>query len=231
MKKNLSLIITFLFLANFSSLAQTKNKYRVALKVNGLKDSTCYLAHFYLSQKSQIVKDTATCDKSGNIVFEGDEELPKGIYIISIGKSRSVQLIIGNEPKIEMEADTSYDSRKVKILVSEENKLFYSYQNTMAENNEAYKKLMEANKNKPKSEIAALIKPIQLATSQFQEEFFTKNKNTTASKLLKAPQQPDIPESPKLANGKIDSTFALRWIQNHFALNYVHLCYSVPFHH
>jgi peroxiredoxin len=216
MKKIITLIFTLIVFANTNTFAQKNNKYQVKLKVVGLKDSTCYLAHFYLSQKSQIIKDTAICDIAGNIVFEGDEELPKGIYIISIGRSRSVQLIVGNESKIEMETDTSYDFGKTKIIVSDENRLFYGFQNTMAEKNQAYKSLMEANKNKSKAEIAALIKPIQTATSKFQDDFFEKNKNTIAAKLLKAPQQPEIPDSPKLANGKIDSTFALRWIQNHY---------------
>jgi thiol-disulfide isomerase/thioredoxin len=199
-----------------STFAQTKNNYSIKLKVKGLQDSTCYLAHFYLSSKSQIIKDTTICDKNGNIEFEGNEELPKGIYIISIGKTSSVQLIIGNEPKIEMQTDTSYDFNSVKVLVSDENKLFYDYQNVMAKQNETYTQLVEANKNKSKAELATIVKNVQVETAKYQEEFFNKNKNTLAAKLLKAPQQPEIPESPKLANGAIDSTFALRWIQQHY---------------
>jgi thiol-disulfide isomerase/thioredoxin len=57
---------------------------------------------------------------------------------------------------------------------------------------------------------------MQNAVMAYQKDFFEKNKQTVAAKLLQAPQQPNIPESPKLANGKIDSTFALRWIQKHY---------------
>lgn len=214
MKKIFPLILLSLILFQIDILAQKKTGYQIKLQVKGLQDSTCYLAHFYLNPKSQIVKDTAQCDKKGQIIFTGNEELPKGIYIISIGKSRSVQLIVGNDNLIEMATDTSYSMESTKILVSDENKAFYDYQNKMAEFTKGYKEATEQAKNNLKGK--ELITAYQTKVQQYQTKFFIDNKNTVTAKLLKAPQQPDIPESPKLANGAIDSTFALRWIQKHY---------------
>jgi thiol-disulfide isomerase/thioredoxin len=205
----LSLLITF------TSFSQTKEAYHIKLKVNGLQDSTCYLAHFYLNTKSQIIKDTTKCDKNGNIVFTGDKELPKGIYLISIGMSRSVQLIIGDQ-FFEAVTDTSYRADRLKIIKSEENKLFYEYQNTLATKSELYKKLNGMIQISSNAQVESQIKTLQNEIIKYQATFFEKNKNTSAAKLLHAPLQPDIPEAPKLANGKTDSTFALRWIQEHY---------------
>ncbi len=215
MKKLLTLVFFAILFFPYSTFSQAKNNYNITVKVAGLKDSTCYLAHFYLNSKSQIIKDTAVCDNNGNIKFIGNTELPKGIYIISIGRSKSIQLIIGNETEIEMATDTSYEYSTIKVIKSEENKVFYSYQKKMGEFNEEFKKLTELQK-KSNSNDNSKLKEVQNAVIAYQKEFFEKNKNTVAAKLLQAPQQPTIPESPKLANGKTDSTFALRWIQNHY---------------
>lgn len=216
MKKNTFLLFFAFCITVFKINAQKEEAYNIKLKVNGLKDSTCYLAHFYLNTKSQIIKDTAVCDKKGNIQFTGKEPLPHGIYIISIGKSNSVQLIIGDEKLIALEADTSYNSTQIKVVSSEENKLFYSYQNIMAEKTANYKTLSELKKAGNNAEVDEKIKALQTELTVYQEMFFNKNANTATGKLLRAPQQPNIPTAPKLANGAIDSTFALRWIQKHY---------------
>ncbi|MES2798117.1 MAG: redoxin domain-containing protein [Bacteroidota bacterium] len=216
MKKYLLLLLIILPFTQYTIQAQSKKNYSIKLKVNGLKDSTCYLAHFYLSPKSQIIKDTTVCDANGNIEFKGDTELPKGIYIISVGTSKSIQLIIGNDSEIEMETDTTYDHSKLRVIRSEENKVFYDYQNTMAEKNKEFQNLNTIQKKQPDIKVTEMIKALQEGVMKYQKDFFEKNKNSIAAKLLKAPQQPNIPEAPKLQNGGIDSTFSLRWIQNHY---------------
>ncbi len=215
--KKAFLLFTILFFTIINhSFSQKKEAYNIKLHVKGLVDSTSYLAHFYLNSKSQIVKDTAVCDKNGNIIFSGDAELPKGIYIISIGKSKYLQLIIGDQ-FVSLDADTSLRSDFVKVLKSEENKMFYEYQNTIATKSEQYRKLVDLQKSTPgDASIVAQIKKIQKEIIDYQENFFEKNKNTTVGKLLKAPTQPNIPDAPKLANGRSDSTFALKWIQKHY---------------
>lgn len=216
MKKHFFLFILISALFQLNLQAQSNKAYSIKINVKGLKDSTCYLAHFYLNTKSQIVKDTTVCDKFGNIIFEGDTSLPKGIYIASIGKSNSIQLIIGDENLIEIETDTSYQSSKIKIKTSEENKLFYGYQTVLSDISTKFKTLSEQKKGANDPEFETKLKALQKESSDFQSNFFEKNKNTLAAKLLKAPVQPTIPPAPKLANGAIDSTFQLRWIQKHY---------------
>lgn len=195
------------------ALAQTKNAYTIKLKVNGLKDSTCYLAHYYRNAKSQIVKDTSKVDNQGNIIFTGTEKLPEGIYIIAIGKSRSVQLLVA-ENLIEMESDTSYAIDKIKVLNSKENKLFYEYQNFISSRSQRMREVSTDNNNKEANKQS--VAKIQDEVLAFQKAFFEKNKTSFCAKVLKATMQPDIPEAPILANGRKDSTFALRWIQKHY---------------
>ncbi len=215
MKKVLLLLLIKIFIYN-QNFAQNKPAYHIKLNVKGLQDSTCYLAHFYLNAKSQIIKDTSVCDKNGNIEFIGETKLPEGIYIISIGKSNSVQLVVGSEPEVELTADTTYEARNIKVIKSTENANFLEYQNTMSDFNIRFKEVSELKNGKIPKDANESIKQIQKNATDFQDNFFLKNKGTLTAKLLKAPQQPQIPESPKLANGKIDSTFALRWIQQHY---------------
>jgi thiol-disulfide isomerase/thioredoxin len=215
MIKKLTLSLFLLIIISNIAISQTKEAYNIKLNVKGLQDSTCYLAHFYLNTKSQIIKDTAVCDKKGNILFAGNTELPKGIYIISIGRSNTVQLIVGDQ-FFEASTDTTYRTENMKILRGNENKLFYEYQNEMALKTIEYRKLGENSKAAMTPQIEKQLKLMQKDILKYQTLFFEKNKNTSMAKLLQAPMQPTIPDAPKLANGAIDSTFALRWIQRHY---------------
>src|SRR5437016_5569699 len=66
--KKLSLFLLF-FLSASALFAFEDGHYRIKVKINGVKDSACYLANYYGDK--QYLKDTAMADKNGNLVFEG----------------------------------------------------------------------------------------------------------------------------------------------------------------
>ena len=74
MKNYILKIIVFIcvFIINVKSFAE--DGYTIRIKVNGLKDTVCYLANYYGTK--QYYKDTAKVDANGVFIFKGEKELP-----------------------------------------------------------------------------------------------------------------------------------------------------------
>src|SRR5476651_289973 len=69
-----------------------KTTYNLKFKVNGLKDSACYLANYYGDK--QYIQDTARMDSKGNFTFEGTKELSGGIYLVVLPGKKYFEIIL-----------------------------------------------------------------------------------------------------------------------------------------
>ena len=66
--------------------------HKIKIKVNGYQDTACYLAGYYGAK--EYYKDTAFFDANGVCVFEGDEELPGGIYSVVLNNFKLFEFIV-----------------------------------------------------------------------------------------------------------------------------------------
>ena len=122
--------------------------YKISVKVNAFKDSTCYLAHHYGQYNS--VDDTAKINTQGIAVFDGKEPLPGGSYIVVFPGKKYFEFIINKEQIISFETDTADLTKYMKVKGSNENKLFFdylNYVNAIQKNYDVFKKRMENNAN------------------------------------------------------------------------------------
>lgn len=71
-QKQLLIAILFLF-TSFHSNASSG--YEIKVRLNGLKDTICYLGNHFGDK--QYVKDTVRVDHDGWAVFKGNEPLPE----------------------------------------------------------------------------------------------------------------------------------------------------------
>jgi len=209
-------VYTFIFFSFFSALAQTKPSsasspkgYLIKGKIAGVKNSEVYLAHYFGSTQ-QVVKDTAKADGEGNFTFKGKTELPKGLYLITFDQSKYLDFIMGNT-NFSFETDTLDLINKMKIVGSDENQAFYSFQKEMVS---LYEKLRSVPANDPR--FAAIRKSIL----DYQQAWMLKNKNLFASKLIKATFEPDMPVFSKPVKNAKDSAdlfqFQYRYYKKHF---------------
>src|SRR5215204_4953646 len=120
-----SIFITALILTLGLAPVLAQTGYNVKVKVNGLRDSLCYLANYYGDK--QYLKDSSKADASGTIVFKGAEKLPGGIYMIVLPGKKYFELIIDKEQVFSVETDTMEYVKHMKVSGSNENKLFYDY--------------------------------------------------------------------------------------------------------
>ncbi|GAB3252804.1 hypothetical protein GCM10027347_12170 [Larkinella harenae] len=199
------------FLLLFSApllLAQSSQGHHVTANVKGLANKTAYLAHFY-GQTQFIPRDTATADANGRLVFDGDKELPGGLYMIVVDGKPVLQLVIG-EQRFSIEADTANVIESMKVTGSRENELFYGYQKLMS------KKYGEIGALQKQGGSAAQLAAMKKEVETYRKDFMSQHANTLTVKLFKAAEEPEIPEAPKLPNGRPDSNWVFNYYRNHY---------------
>ncbi len=207
-----------LLITSISSFSQNKEGFSIHGKVAGIKDTTVFLAH-YFGYNQQVIKDTAKVDAQGNFHFEGNKTLPEGLYLVSLPKSKYMDIIIGNQ-EFSFETDTTNLITKMKVTGSKENETFFKFQQDMAAKFEDIK-VAELEKKMSNSPLANVkIRKIQEEIAKFQKDWITSTDGMFVNKLIKASQDPEIPPFGRPLTTKADSTafyqYQFSYYKDHF---------------
>lgn len=132
-------ILAFLISCNANTEIVVGNNYekkdfKVSGKVKGILSDSVKLLSFYGHQTTII--DTAKVDGDGHFTFKLGKETPPGIYRILLGKSIRAQFLGGGDQFVDLifayedidfetHFDLPFDS--MKVVKSDENKLYYEY--------------------------------------------------------------------------------------------------------
>lgn len=227
-------LLSLLFLAFFSGavtqvLAQTTpvDGFRIEGQIRGLRDTTAVLAH-YFGYNQYIAKDTARIDSAGRFVFSG-KQLPAGLYMVMAPKNRRLELILFGDiaasdksvmPRFSFETDTLSVVGKMRVSGSPDNEAFYAYQQQMllfsSEAQGIELQMRFRNDQVSKISLRRELTELQRKARTYQQQFLAKSTTPVVSKLLRMMADPEVPAPPKIANGKIDSTFQYRYYKAHF---------------
>jgi peroxiredoxin len=182
------------FIAKSVSGNTPNDAYEIKIKFKSLKNQECYLGFEFGTQK--YVTDTTQIDDKGYAIFKGDKPLDGGIYLI-ITKEKDFFEFILTEPKIYLETDTGDFVKNTKVIVSEENKVFFTYLNFMQENYEqkmeidksikAYKDPADSLKIKP---LKAKIDQLDTIAKYYRKDIAAKNPNSFFVKILRTLDEP-----------------------------------------
>lgn len=203
------------------SVAANAQGYKIEGHIKGMGDSTLMLAHWYGSG-SFFPKDTALADASGHVVFEGSKPLPQGLYLIVPASKRDVglHLIINQKQRFSFTTDLANIVKTMMVRQSEENQLFYAYQQQLNRFNEEAQAIRSTPKptgsaqtdSLSRREIAALSQRVQA----YQQQFQAQNAGSFAAKLFRATAEPVVPPAPKNATGRTDSNWVFNYYKAHF---------------
>jgi len=212
-------IFLFLVVIIPAMLFAGKPQYDIKIKIAGLKDSVCYLAQYY--GENRYVKDTAKIDAKGLGEFTGSDTLKGGIYVIIISPRKYFDVIIDKQTFFSLETDTNDVVGKMKVKGSSDNQLFYEYQQYgLLKQKEAEPFRARLKAVKEGSDSAKIIKDKLLAIDKevrdYKIAYMKNHAETFLTTVFKASVDIEIPEAPKLSNGKKDSTFAYRYYTHHF---------------
>ncbi|MDW8272668.1 MAG: DUF5106 domain-containing protein [Chitinophagales bacterium] len=207
-----------------NNISKSKISTNIKITVKGLENSNMILA-FYSGDK-QYVKDTLQFDSKGVTYIKADTPLPGGIYLAVFPKlgNRYFEIIM-SENSFHMETDTHELAAHMKVYNSLENKLFYDdilYLNQVRKLIDSLNTELKKYENTPKGEaIKEEIKKIEKEARNKRESIITNYPQTFYAKVLKSMKEPEVPETPRDATGKItDSTFQWYWYKTHYWDNF-----------
>jgi hypothetical protein len=120
------LFTVFLSVISIYSFCQQINGYKINLTINGLQDSTVFLA-YHLGDK-QFIKDTIKLDIAGHGIFSGKENLPQGIYMIVIPGLKYFEILMSTDQYFNLTCSYSDYFNTLKFTGSDENTAFVEYQ-------------------------------------------------------------------------------------------------------
>jgi len=200
--------------------------YEIKIKIPALKDSSLVLGHHFASASALYPDDTIVLDKKGLGAFKSKKPLPGGMYVIFFPASKKYfDFFIGNNQVFSIEADTTNFLKTAKFTGSLENKLFYEYQNLIADKRQIADKLFELKKKatspEQKDSLSKAIDNITQEVTTYTKKLISDNPNFTFTVFLKSLQEIEVPDPPRNAQGKIiDSAFQYHYYHKHYFDNF-----------
>ena len=211
--------IIFAFLLSMVSafsFSQIKSGYEIDITINGLQDSTVFLA-YHLGDK-QYIKDTIKLDKAGHGIFRGQEVLPQGIYMIVLPGLKYFEILISKDQQFALNCSYIDYFNTLKFSGSDENSAFIEYQKkwmTMQQQTASVAKRVQNNKQISDSlKILTSIQKLQEnSMKSYLKSVISANNGNLLSTLVKAMLPIEVPEfSVPIGVQNPDS---VRWVRNY----------------
>ena len=220
-------LIASLFIG-ISSFANNTDGYRIEMKLKGFVGEFVIMAYHYGNK--QYIADSVFVNDNGLFVFEGEEPLDPGMYMVVMPpKNNSIDILIDRDnQQFSFETNTLGNmSNETVFKNSPDNTQFYTYLNFLskmrqkAEAVNTQYKAAETAKDEEKMEV--LRKEMENMNDEvvnYQNNIIQSNPKSFTALFLKASQEVTIPDPPKDKDGNIiDSTFQYRYYKAHYLDN------------
>ena len=221
--KNIKYFKSFFIVLIFNTMflmSSAQSGYNIIFDLEGLNDSILLLANY--SGDKQFVVDTAYPEKNNRYIFKGDKELLSGMYFIAgQNKSKIFDFLISDSRNFTISGNKNQIPQSLKVKDSKENQLFFNYILFLNDKQKERAQFLEIQKKStPGSDsLLGAANQINLVNEEVQRYIngiINSNSGSLISAFLKAMQEPEIPSTPSLPNGRPDSTFPYRYFKNHF---------------
>lgn len=218
MKRFLLPLLTLTLMIGAQSVAQAQ-AYEIKLELSDVTNTEIYLANYFGSKL--YYADTAQVNQKGVAVFKGDEPLRGGKYAFVTPGPKLFEVLVDDDQKFEMKADTTDFIKHVTIKGSEANELYYEYVqfiNTRKGEVDPLKAQFQAEEDSlRKVELAEQIKTVNQSVQDYQKKVLEENPDNWGAQVIGMSVPIEIPDSPTDAEGNItDSLFQYRYYINHF---------------
>jgi thiol-disulfide isomerase/thioredoxin len=190
------IILLFSFLALFS-FGQMKKGYNLDITIDGLKDSTIFLA-YHLGDK-QYIKDTLKLDGLGHTIAKGQELLPQGIYMIVLPGRKYFEILMPDNQDFSVSCAYNDYFNTLQFKGSEENTSFVEYQKkwiALQQRLSSIAKRLQANRQNPDS--LKVLEPVQKAHEDSMKRYLNgviqANSGSLLAVLVKAMLPVEVPD-------------------------------------
>jgi thiol-disulfide isomerase/thioredoxin len=204
-------------MATIQGFAQQNTGYQIKATIKPYNSGMCYLAHYYLNDKSYALVDSANVNNNSLVVFKGSKPLKHGIYVIAYpNKGGLMQLLIDEEQFIELSLDTKKPA-SLLIKGSKVNNDYNNYQLFVLKKgkmiDELKGKLAKLKTKKDSTTTYALIEKYNTELISYRDNYVKTANNNLLAVLFTALRQPAL---PKARNGKLDTAYARNYYIEHY---------------
>ncbi len=201
-----------------TTAAKPAVSYSISGKIKGLKDTTIYLANYY--GKQVFYNDTVRVDSKGNFKFEGKPFNECGKYMLLLPSMKRFDFIVADE-NIVLEADTSCNLDIIRVVESENNKIFFDYIHFI---NQKIKMrgpidkvltdtlLTEIDKEPAREQL----KKLNDEVIAYQKDLIAKHPNMLVTKLIKMTLDIEMPEPPAAMTEDEKKKWAYYYYRSHY---------------
>jgi thiol-disulfide isomerase/thioredoxin len=198
------------------SFSQQKSGYKIEVTINGLQDSTVFLA-YHLGDK-QYIKDTIKLDKTCHGITENKEALPQGIYMIVLPGKKYFEILVSKDQNFELKCSYNDYFNTLKFTGSDENTAFVEYQKKwMAMQQQATniaKRLQENKQNSDSLKILSAIQKLQEDNMKgYLRNVINANNSNLLATLVKALLPIDVPEFS--VPSFVANPDSVKWLRNY----------------
>ncbi|MEM7163591.1 MAG: thioredoxin-like domain-containing protein [Bacteroidota bacterium] len=193
-------------------------KYEYSFKVKGAENDTVYLANYFGSKL--FYSDTAYSDAKGSFTFKG-EDLLRGKYAVVCPGPKWFEILI-DEPKFEIQTDTTDWVANMKIKNSPNNQIYYDYvkfiSNQRKEMDALNKELEKhAQDSVLSNELSKKILAINQSVQNRQNEIVADHSDLLVGKMMNINIPIEVPDAPTDEKGNVtDQYFQYNFYKNHF---------------
>lgn len=199
--------------------------YNITIKITGASNTKFLLGYYYGDK--QYIKDSATTDATGKMVFKGKDQLQGGIYLIASADKALLFDFIVTEQIFSLETDTADYSGNMKVKGSEENVVFFEYTKYTAKigadvipQEKKYKEAKEKKDTAAARQAREKIVEFEKKLNDYRNNLIKTKPNTLIAKVFNMMQDVEVPEAPVLLNGIKDSLFGYRYFREHYFDNF-----------
>ncbi len=184
--------------------------YRVEVEIDGFTEDQLYLGYYYGDK--QYLKDTVDRSEAGTFVFEDDEPLFPGVYLVVLPPDNNYFQILIDEDEQRFRLTTRVDDLQGSMAVegSPENTLFYDYLGFLEERRQEAQALADTGVDASAPEVGAIDQRVRGR----QEEIIAKHPRSFTAAIIRA----NMPIQPPAFEGDEETvqTRTWRYFQKHF---------------
>ncbi|MCP4441694.1 MAG: DUF5106 domain-containing protein [Aureispira sp.] len=223
--RSIILIVLSVFLVSVVSNAQ----YKIKVKIDNYPNDTCVLGHTF-GDKTYIDQKLTKPNKKGEFIFEGEESLPGGMYVILV-KPQNVyfQFLISDDEdqkdisiytKIEKNVNADLNDN-LKIENSPDNEAFLDYKKFLlglrdkATNYRTKMDEAKAKENKEEEEKwLEKLKGLDGEVKKYHKNLVDKHPNFLTTRIVKANEQVEVPKEIQETPEKVNAYYRAHFWDN-----------------
>jgi thiol-disulfide isomerase/thioredoxin len=218
------LIYSTLILVLLSATVEAQSAYHIKVKIRNSQDSMLILGHYFANMK--LISDTAWAKPAGTFVFEGNEKLSPGMYIVVPQNKVFFEIIIGEDQIFDLETDTLEPVKNMKVSGSSDNTAFFRYLHFLNDLSPRQKELQTrlgdaANDTAVTNIVKKELKVLDQQVIDFQAEMKREFPDAFINDVVKASAEPILPEPwPLNERGNPDTIWAGYYYAAHYWDNF-----------